>query len=143
MAEIGQAIANANHTVEATAVTNYLNIGFTAKDNNAAKVADNHVAGAPNEPATYDYAPSTIKIDINKKIYDIPVTVLLHNTSMRLEQVDLKLKFHVSEENGEVMVDCANANSDDATLSEMTLQFKNAPTTEGMARISENYINKL
>ena len=127
--DISVAITNANQIMETHALDNYMVQGYQKEQ------------GAEQ---TETYSPQNINISIpqngEKKI---PVTALMHNSTMRLEQVDVKLKFHLEEKDGELMASCVNSEAADESLNEMTLQFKNSPTPEGVARINNHYIQSI
>lgn len=77
------------------------------------------------------------------EIHKIPVSALVHNTTIRLNKVDLTLRFRMFDQDGEGMVECAPAGKDDNTLDEMTLRFRNSASPEGISKITDEYLKKL
>ncbi|MCM1253104.1 MAG: hypothetical protein NC321_09805 [Clostridium sp.] len=128
LSEISVAICNANSIMEESALNQYMMQGFQ------------------KEGIHPDcYTPLTIAMSLpgQDTTQQIPVSALLHNTSMRLEQVDMKLKFKLFEENGDIKVFCMPDKAADETLNELTLQFKNTASAEGIARITDTYMKKI
>lgn len=91
------------------------------------------------------YKPLILNIALqdDSEICKIPVSALVHNTTMRLEQVDMKQKFYMLEQSGEIMVSCMPAGAQDSTLDEITLQLKNTASPERIAKITDNHIKKI
>ena len=127
---ISKAICNANSHMEETALQQYMSQGYKEPDANR--------DDASYSPLTFDVA-----LRQGEQARHIPISALMHNTTMRLEQVDMKLKFKMYEQNGKIMVDCMPNHMADATLDEMTLQFKNSVSTEGIYKISDAHMKNI
>lgn len=70
----------------------------------------------------------------------------MHHSSLQLEQVDVKLRFVVEEgEEDEIIVSPKTSadTKDSYSMSELSLQFKSVPLSEGTARINNHYIQNL
>lgn len=129
--EISSAISSANYIMEETALDQYMAQGYQKEK------TDNGLEDC--------YSPLTFNIALQDgtETRRIPIAALVHNTTMRLEQVDMKLKFNMYEQDGGIMVSCMPAGAQDTTLDEMTLQFKNTASPEGIAKITDNHIKKI
>lgn len=126
---MGRAVQNANTVVEQAAAAAYLGQGYEMRD---------------SAEGSKEYIPICYTIHIpsvpEEKQVQVPVTALLHHTSLRLEQVDIKLKFRVEdcrEDDMIVSVVSSDNGVGSEVLSEMALQFKNEPPAEGMARVNQ------
>lgn len=131
LCQISNAICTANSIMEETALNQYVGQGYQKLECQNGELET--------------YIPLTFNMELRDeqnvhKIHNIPVSALMHNTTMRLEQVDLKLKFNMYEQDGNVMVDCKPHNLLDNSLDEMSLQFKNTISTEGISKITGNQI---
>lgn len=76
----------------------------------------------------------------------MPVTALMHHSSLQLEQVDVKLRFVIEEgEEDEIIVSPKSSadTKDGFSMSELSLQFKSVQLSEGTARINNHYIQNL
>ena len=135
LCNISNAVCNANKIMETIALEQYMEQGYQESPFTAANGI------SPLEPITLDLAlnGNTDSNDIQR----IPITALMHNTTMRLEQVDLKLKFKMFEQDGKIMVDCMPHHSTDASLDEMNLQFKNSASAEGISRITDAHMKQI
>ena len=127
---MGRAVQNANTAVEQAAAAAYLGQGYEMRDTGDGSKA---------------YVPVCYTIQIpsapDEKQIQVPVTALLHHTSLRLEQVDIKLKFRVEDcREGDMMVSVSASDNGagSETLSDMALQFRNEPPAEGMARVNQH-----
>lgn len=129
--EIGGAICSANYIMEETALEQYMIQGYKKEAS---------VGGAED-----CYTPLTFNMALQDggETHKIPISALVHNTTMRLEQVDMKLKFNMFEQDGGIMVSCMPVNAQDTTLDEMTLQFRNTVSSEGIARITDSHIKTM
>ena len=125
---ISNAVSNANNAVELSALKNYLATGYGT---------DNLV----NNSAVLD--PITIKLKIHDKILEVPVIALINNSSMKLEQLDMKIKFRLHENDNKLMAECVNLTDEDNNISEMELHFRNVPQAESLARINDHFISKI
>lgn len=127
--DIGIAVQRANDAVERSALESYLQQGY---------VQTNEADGM--------FKPLELVLNLPSNSQEaqikVPVAALVHNTSMKLEQVDVKLKFRPSG-GEELMVDTDNLNEDDESLSELTLQFKNHSAAEGIARVNNRHVQRL
>jgi hypothetical protein len=135
---IGIAVQKANQAIEESAANIYLEQGYEI---NRESVNDSEAAICT--PISYTlHLPSSAGTP--RKI-SVPVTALLHNTSLQLESVEVKLKFMIEEAEDEIAVtvkpegDAGSAFS----YSELSLQFKNTPSAEGMARITQRHLQSL
>ena len=142
MESISIGVSRANRAVELSGLENYLVNGFSGHGF-PAKDVENSLDGTDALKGRDSFNPSLLSMRVGEQNRDVPVTALLHNTSMRLEQVDMTIKLHFAEDNGRLMVVCAPSGAEDADLSEIKLQFRNSPAAEGVARVNDNYINKL
>ena len=132
---ISSAVSNANRTVEMEALHGYLDSGFQSGSSDGLRANGN--------PDGVEMLPLSFNMTIGEKKHTVPVSALLHNTSMRLDQVDMTVRFRLSEAGGKLMAICTDGNDDGKDISEMKLSFKNAPSSEGMARISSSQIRQL
>ena len=123
-ASIGTAIQKAGVQIESASANAFLSLGYK-KDAHSGELS----------PITYTLNLPGGSSD-SKKL-NVPVTSLINNTSMRLEQTEVKLKFMLdgSSDGGEVMITPASADMNAFALSELTLTFKNSPPSEGVSRI--------
>ena len=130
--EISQAINNANTIMEQNAFDQYVTQGY-------------NILPHANSDNMKIYTPRTFNLSLKQgqQMQQIPVAALTHNTTMRLEQVDITLKFKITEENGKIMIDCKPYNSFDTSLDEMTLQFKNSASTEGISKIGDSHLKHI
>ncbi|MBO5523021.1 MAG: DUF2589 domain-containing protein [Roseburia sp.] len=134
--QIGTAVQNANAMLEQRAVAAYLGQGYE---------------GVPSEEGgETEFEPVSYTINIpssgGKKQLKVPVTALMHHSSLQLEQVDVKLRFVVEEgEADEIIVSPkSSADAKDSfSMSELSLQFKSVQLSEGTARINNHYIQNL
>lgn len=131
LGEISSAINNANYELEKAALRQYIAQGYEETQNNV-------IQGQSYTPLTFNMA-----LQDGSEIHKIPVSALVHNTTMRLDKVDLTLRFKMFDQGGEVMVECAPAGKDDNTLDEMTLRFRNSVSPEGISKITDEYLKKL
>lgn len=129
MQEIGTAISTANDYIEENELNQYKQQGYQLAN------------GEENA-----YVPLTFNMILQDDggIHKIPVSALMHNSTMKLEQVDLKIKFQLYEENGDIMVECAkDGRLSDKDYDEMNLQFRNCTASEGISRVTNQYIKKI
>lgn len=130
---IGIAVQNANSAIEQVAVAAYLGQSYDRV----------------NDAGQDKYTPVSFQVSVptaaGEKKVNVPVTALMHHTSLRLEQVDVNLKFQIEEDSGDrVMVSVKSPKHPEAsTLNELSLQFKSAPPAEGMARIDHHHVQAL
>lgn len=130
--KIGVSIDNANVVMEQTALEQYVRMGYQK-----AQTMEN--GGQESyEPLTFNIA-----FPMGKELHEIPVSALLHNRTMRLEQVDIKLKYKLKERDGELYVDLKSENAEDENLDEMTLSFRNNSASEGIARITDHHLKEI
>lgn len=147
---IGIAVQNANRMIEIAAKESYFAGGYVKRPKPDAETAQ------PQTKYDREYSPVMYTIHLpekepgtdKKKQLQVPVTALIHNTSLQLEQVEIKLKFYITEEtgknNGDMSISFSNKNSKDLQgLSEMTLHFNNAQTPEGVARVNNRHVQTL
>lgn len=133
--QIGISVQKANALIEQTSVAAYLEQGYEKSSN--------------MEDDAVTFVPVSYTINIpspeGKKQLHVPVTALMHHTSLKLEQVDVNLKFLIEEKQKEdIIVSLEPTNTFSAAVtSELSLQFKNTPPTEGMARIDQRHIQTL
>ena len=89
MEQIGIAVQNANAAIEQYASEIYLKQGYVEREK------DDQEDGDENAKA---YEPITFLLDMptenSKRKMRVPVTALMHHSSLQLEQVDVKLRFH-------------------------------------------------
>ena len=133
LCEISNAICNANNIMEGTALNQYVEQGYER-----ALTANNNTESDSYVPLTFNLA-----LRQEQEIRKIPIAALMHNTTMRLEQVDIKLKFKMYEQDGNIMVDCMPHNSSNESLDEMTLQFKNSVSSEGISKITDSQMKHI
>ena len=127
--EIGSAVNNANSELERAALWQYITQGYVENKSNGEE---------PYTPLTFNMA-----LQDGGEIRKIPVSALIHNTTMRLERVDMTLRFKMFDKNGEVMVECGPLGMKNETLDEMKLRFKNSVPTEGISKVTDNYLKKI
>lgn len=125
LGQLSQSICYANQIMEKTSLQQYMGQGYAKRENN--------------------YQPVTFSLSLNRESeqYDIPVTALMHNSSMKLEQVEVKLKFLLEEQNGQIMVECRGDKASEGKLSEMTLSFHNTPASEGVGKITDHHLKTI
>lgn len=125
LGQLSQSICYANQIMEKTSLQQYMDQGYARRENN--------------------YQPVTFSLSLNRESeqYDIPVTALMHNSSMKLEQVEVKLKFLLEEQNGQIMVECRGDKASEGKLSEMTLSFHNTPASEGVGKITDHHLKTI
>ncbi len=127
--EIGSAVSNANYELERAALWQYITQGYGENKSNGEE---------PYTPLTFNMA-----LQDGGEIRKIPVSALLHNTTMRLDRVDITLRFKMFDQNGEVMVECAPSGIKNETLDEMQLRFRNSAPTEGISKVTDHYLKKI
>ena len=88
-------------------------------------------------------APATLKFQLQGQELEVPVSVLMHNTTMCLDEVDMTIRFHLFQSRGRLMAECSGEDDEDGTLNEMKLHFKNVPPAEGTAKLDERYVRKM
>lgn len=85
MEDIGKAVQNANSAIEQYAAEAYLTQGYAGNETDGQNTGEK------------SYEPITYKLNIatagGKKNLEVPATVLMHHSSLQLEQVDVKLCF--------------------------------------------------
>ena len=121
-ASIGTAIQKASVQIESVAARAFIGFGYLKDENNELS------------PITYTL---NMPGQAGSKKLNVPITSLINNTSMRLEQTEVKLKFMLdgSSDGGEIMITPASMDMNAFALSELTLTFKNSPPSEGVSRI--------
>lgn len=133
--QIGLSVQNANAAIEQMAAAVYLGQSFTRVNN--------------NQPDLEEFTPISYTINLpspeGQKKINVPVTALMNHTSLKLEQVDVKLKFSIEEcEKDSITVSAVSSDEpDNSNQNELSLQFKNTPSAEGMARVDHHYIQTL
>lgn len=135
--DVGMAVQNANVEIEKYAAEAYLIQGYIPKELN----------GTDEKP---EYHPVTYKMSIptteGRKAVEVPATILMNHSTLSLEQVDVKLKFILEESTGEevmVKVKSAGGAKDMYSVSELDMQFKTSPPSEGTARVENQHIQSL
>ena len=136
MEAIGIAVQNANLAIEGKTAETYLKQGYKIEK----KEDENKEV----------YVPITCDLNIasgnDTKTLKVPITVLIHHTSLQLEQVDVKLNFILEESNEEklmVRIGSLENNESSYCTSQLSMQFKTAPPAEGTARLENKYIQTL
>lgn len=135
---IGNAVQNANLAIEQYAAAEYLKQGYAEMKDEQKTDGDRLY-----EPITYMLNISTAS---GKRKIQVPATVLMHHSSLQLEQVDVKLRFVMEggdESEIEVKIKEAENREETGLVSELSMQFKTAPLSEGMARIENRHIQML
>lgn len=100
------------------------------------------------------YAPVTRQIQLptnnalnaKEKIVEVPLTALYNHNAIMLDSVDIQLKFVASEKDGELYLDVQSNHEPDETrtdYSEMSLHFKKADSSEGIARLTDQTVKLL
>ena len=127
--EIGAAISHANLEVERAALGQYIASGYAQSNNNGEEA----------------YTPLTFNMALQdgREVHRIPVTALVHNNTMRLDRVDVTLRFKMFDRNGEVLVECAPAGAKDGTLDEMKLRYRNSVPPEGISKVTDGHLKKI
>lgn len=133
---IGTAVQNANAMLEQRTVAAYLGQGYEG------------VRSKENSETEFEPVSYTINIPSpnGKKQLKVPVTALMHHSSLQLEQVDVKLRFVIEEgKEDEIIVSPKSSadTKDSFSMSELSLQFKSVQLSEGTARINNHYIQNL
>ncbi len=128
MGEIGSAVSNANFDVEGAALWQYMTRGYAENESNG------------KEP----YIPMIYNVVLNDgREISVPVSALVHNTTMRLDQVDVTLRCKLFDKEGEVLVECAPTNIKNEALDEMTFRFRNSVPPEGISKLTDEYLKKM
>lgn len=135
--DVGLAVQNANAAIERYAAEAYLVQGYVPQD----------IDGTDEKP---EYHPVTYRLNIStaggKKAVDVPATALMNHTTLSLEQVDVRLKFVLEESTGEevmVRVKSTGNAKEMYSVSELAMQFKTSPPSEGTARVENRHIQSL
>ncbi len=135
--DVGLAVQNANAAIERYAAEAYLVQGYVPQD----------IDGTDEKP---EYHPVTYRLNIptagGKKAVDVPATALMNHTTLSLEQVDVRLKFVLEESTGEevmVRVKSTGNAKEMYSVSELAMQFKTSPPSEGTARVENRHIQSL
>lgn len=100
------------------------------------------------------YAPVTRRIQMpaniapgsNGKIIEVPLTALHNHNTLVLDSVDINLKFVASEKDGELYLGIKPLNEPEEVrtdYSEMSLHFKKADASEGIARLTDQAVKLL
>lgn len=99
------------------------------------------------------YTPITRPISIpagnaagRERIIEVPLTALENHSNLMLDSVDINLKFTASEKDGELYIGIkSDRESDEAQndYSEMSLHFKKADASEGIARLTDQAVKLL
>lgn len=133
---IGVSVQKANAIIEQTAVAVYLEQGYDYNQN--------------GENAQDEYVPIQYALHMQtasgKKKLQVPVTALMHHSSLKLEQVDVRLKFVVEENLEDDLIVSVKSSSDrmeNLSMSELSMQFKNQVQAEGVARINNYHVQTL
>lgn len=135
ISQIGISVQNANAAIEQVALAAYLGQGYDRAFN--------------QEMSQEEFTPISYTLHIptpaGKKQINVPVTALMHHTSLKLEQVDVKLKFQIekSEEDTIYVSVKPSVNPEESVMNELSLQFKSSPPAEGMARIDQHQVQVL
>jgi type II secretory pathway pseudopilin PulG len=125
---IGVAVQEANRVVEQSAAEAFLQSTGDAE-------------------ATEGTSPATVRLALplngeNKSI-SVPKAVLTHNTTMRLDSLDINLKFALEADSEEIRVRVLPGETrEDTTASELSLHFSNAPAPEGVARTVQRHLDR-
>lgn len=141
MEQIGIAVQNANAAIEQYASEIYLKQGYVEREKEDQEDGDEHAKA---------YEPITFLLDMptenSKRKMRVPVTALMHHSSLQLEQVDVKLRFALEEREGEevnVKVIGTEQDNDSNAVSELSMQFRTALPPEGTARIENRHIQTM
>lgn len=133
--QIGLSVQKANALMEQMAVAAYLGQGYENERN--------------GDDGEEEFVPVRFAIRVpdaaGEKTIQAPVTALMHHTSLKLEQVDVKLRFLIEESKEDAVMVSLKSPEDAAysVLSELSLQFKSAPPAEGMARVDYHHVQAL
>jgi hypothetical protein len=134
---IGIAVQKANREAEYCAKEIYIAQGYSPKE-------ETQNGEKPMEYKTIAYS---IKLPggQGEKAVTVPAAALQHNTSMRLDHVGVKLKFTVDRMDDEDIyitpVSAQEKKTDgNDMISELTVQFNNAPPSEGLARVNDRQL---
>ncbi|GHV34512.1 hypothetical protein FACS18949_10710 [Clostridia bacterium] len=132
--KIGLSVQNAGSIIEKAAADLYLARGYTSGTDEHEFIPIMYSLTLPSNDGSSDGS---------KKI-NVPVTALVHNTSLLLDEVEVRLKFRVAgtDKGGNLAVNVTSFLTK-STVSELTLRFKNSPSPEGMAKIGDKYIKNI
>ena len=132
--DIGVAVQKANRAIEENAAAIYLRQAYKPKGGDT--VDEMEHAYVPVSYTLYIPGEGSFQKPIN-----VPLTVLMHNTTLQLESVNVHLRFCIDEDNGEVVVSVKPHERADNSpqTSELSLQFKVSPPPEGEARVVNRY----
>ena len=140
LSEISRSVANAGRIVEMAGLENYISTGYSVDFRDGGTKQEGEWIGNSEISSV---KPSTLPMEVAGRSLDIPVTALMNNAPMNLDEVEMTVRFRFEEENGKLMAICAAADDSDGTLNEMKLKFKNSSAPEGIARISEGYVREI
>ncbi len=129
---IGISLQNAQKTIENQNTTLYFQ-DYEVQDENVYTPVTRRISMPGSDPA-------------NAGIIDVPLTALQNHSSLMLDSVDINLKFVAGERNGDLCLGIKSAHEPDELqneYSEMSLHFKKADTSEGIARLTDKAIKQL
>lgn len=134
---ISRSVSNANTILEQTALEQYMTQGYRQTGLQSA-AGDGSIEQKIYTPITYG-----IKIQDGQQYCSIPVSALLHNATMCLEQVEVKLKFKMAESGDNIYIDCNTNGVPAENLNEMNLSFSHTSSPEGIAKLTDNHLKKI
>jgi hypothetical protein len=142
--DLGQSLQRANKFVEIATVDMYFKAGYKGNSTSGDETVS-------YTPIMYEVAfPETDDNNTDKsgetgKKITIPVSALINNTSMRIESAEITMKFTLEEtEDGVAAILHSDKTENPYALSQMTVKFQNTPSTEAIARVTqEQFRNKI
>ena len=140
LAAIGRAVADAGHACELASLENYIKAGFseTAPGNQGGTAGT--IDGGQTEKGL---VPVCLNMDVGGRALEVPVTALLHNTGMGLEEAEITVRVKLTEEGGKVYAAFTDGGVSKDGLNEIRLKFTNRKPAEGVSRIGDLHIEKI
>lgn len=99
--------------------------------------------GHGSRPCGDSISPAVLRFRVGEKDMEVPVSALMHNTSMCLDEVDLTVRFRLFQRGGRLMAECGGEADDGDMVNEMKLHFKNVPSSESTARLNDQFVKRM
>ncbi|MDR0903212.1 MAG: hypothetical protein LBM59_01095 [Ruminococcus sp.] len=137
--DLGHSLGRANKFIETASVDMFFKAGYKIKSS----AADDIISYTPimyevSFPETASQSGKNDSGSVSEQKLAIPVTALLNNTSMCIESAEITMKFTLEETAEGVAAVLHSDKVDNAyALSQMTVKFANTPSSEAVARITE------
>lgn len=134
LTDVSIAVQKSNTAIDMYTSNAYINNGYEVVDSDS----DSKIT-----PKIYKIVLPNSKEELN-----VPKSVLMNHKSIQLDEIDLKIKVALSENESnpasdDMLVEMKSENDNSDFVSEINLRFKIAPTPEGTARIQSKYLQDL